>query len=71
MKGRTKKRQTKKLTKDERSLDEKMLTVLQYAVKRGERWHDIGKDPQWRRATQLLAERGASLRSGSRRISVG
>jgi hypothetical protein len=45
----------KKLSKSERDLDEKMLAILEHA----ERWHDIGSEPNWRRAAQLLAERGA------------
>jgi hypothetical protein len=43
----------------ERSLDAKMLATLEHAAKHPKRWHDIGLEPEWRRAVQLLAERGA------------
>lgn len=48
----------KKLTNAERSLDEKMLAILEYATKHHRRWHDIGPEPDWQRAAQLLADSG-------------
>jgi hypothetical protein len=36
-----------------------MLATLEHAAKHPKRWHDIGLEPEWRRAVQLLAERGA------------
>lgn len=48
----------KKLTKKERELDEKMLATLGQAAKYPKRWHDIGKEADWAKAAQLLADRG-------------
>jgi hypothetical protein len=48
----------KKLTRAERALDAKMLAILEYATRHPRRWHSIGLEPDWRRAAQLLAERG-------------
>lgn len=49
----------RKLTKKERALDEKMLAILEYAAKHPKKWHSIGPEPEWNRAAELLAERGA------------
>lgn len=48
----------KKLTKAERLLNEQMLALLEWASKRPDRWHDIGKIEATRKAAELLAKRG-------------
>lgn len=48
----------KKLTKAERMVDEAMLAILEWASDRPNRWHDIGKLPEFKTAAELLAKRG-------------
>ena len=48
----------KKLWKAERTVDEALLVMLEWASDRPDRWHSIGKLQATRRAAELLAERG-------------
>jgi hypothetical protein len=42
----------KKLSKDERMLDEAMLAMLEWASEHRKGWHDIGKLPEFKRAAE-------------------
>lgn len=48
----------KKLTKKERAVDEAMLAMLEWVSERPNRWHDIGKLPEFKTAAELLKKRG-------------
>lgn len=48
----------RKLTKEERLVDEQMLALLEWASEYPTRWHDIGKLEASRKAAELLAKRG-------------
>jgi hypothetical protein len=48
----------KKLSKEERLMDEQMLALLEWATERPDRWHRIGKLEATQKAAALLAKRG-------------
>jgi hypothetical protein len=48
----------RKLSKSERLVDEQMLAIIEWAADHPDRWHDIGKLPESRKAAELLAKRG-------------
>jgi hypothetical protein len=48
----------KRLTKEERLLDEQMLAIIEWASERPDKWHSIGKMEASQRAAALLAKRG-------------
>ncbi len=48
----------KKLTKDERMVQEQMLAMLEWASDHPNRWHNIGKLEATQKAAELLAKRG-------------
>lgn len=48
----------RKLTKEERLVDEQMLALLEWASEHPTRWHGIGKLEASRKAAELLAKRG-------------
>lgn len=48
----------KKLTKEERLVQEQMLAMLEWASERPTKWHDIGKLDATKKAAELLAKRG-------------
>jgi uncharacterized protein YqfB (UPF0267 family) len=49
---------TKKLTKEERLVDEQMLAIIEWASDNPLKWHSIGKLPATQKAAELLAMRG-------------
>jgi hypothetical protein len=48
----------KKLTKDERMVQEQMLAMLEWASDYPTKWHAIGKVDATQRAAELLEKRG-------------
>lgn len=48
----------KKLTKDERMVQEQMLAMLEWAPDRPDKWHKIGNLDATKKAAELLAKRG-------------
>jgi hypothetical protein len=57
--GRVKSRTmpVKKLSKEERLVDEQMLALLEWSSEHPDKWHRIGKLPATVKAAQLLAQR--------------
>jgi hypothetical protein len=47
-----------KLTKPEKSLQEQMLALLEWASDHPKSWHPIGTLPETVKAAELLADRG-------------
>lgn len=47
----------KKLSKEERLMDEQMLALLEWASERPDKWHRISKLEAARKAAELLAKR--------------
>jgi len=48
----------KKLTQQERLVDEQMLAMLEWASDRPDKWHKIGNVDATKKAAELLAARG-------------
>jgi hypothetical protein len=48
----------KKLSKEERLMDEQMLALLEWASEHPTKWHNIGKLDASQKAAALLAKRG-------------
>jgi len=48
----------KKLSKEERLMDEQMLALLEWAAEHPTKWHNIGKLEASQKAAALLAKRG-------------
>jgi hypothetical protein len=48
----------KRLTKEERLIDEQMLAMLEWASDNPTKWHPIGKLEATRKAAELLQQRG-------------
>jgi hypothetical protein len=48
----------KKLTKDERLVQEQMLAILEWASDRPDKWHKIGNLEATKKAAELLAKGG-------------
>jgi hypothetical protein len=48
----------KKLTPDERLVNEQMLALLEWAAEHPKRWHEIGQEPATVKAAELLEKRG-------------
>jgi hypothetical protein len=48
----------RKLSKEERMVDEQMLAIIEWASEHPGRWHNIGKLGATQRAAELLAKRG-------------
>jgi hypothetical protein len=48
----------KKLTKEDRLVDEQMLAIIEWASDHPTKWHNIGKLEVTQKAAALLAKRG-------------
>jgi hypothetical protein len=48
----------RKLSKNEKLVDEQMLAMLEWASDHPKRWHSIGNLEATRKAAELLAKRG-------------
>lgn len=48
----------KKLSKQERLVDEQMLAMLEWASERPDKWHKVGYLDATKKAAELLAKRG-------------
>jgi hypothetical protein len=48
----------KKLTKEERLMDEQLLAMLEWASEHPKAWHRIGNLDATKKAAELLAKRG-------------